>query len=266
MNVERRHVARQPQVKRTPAGVLLATLSLGVCGPAFAAETQPPTPRQPVVAQSTEATAATGSLPISARIARARRPIQVIPDATIATEITTSASEKGRQEALPPVSPVPTTEPAATVPTGPRSERFTYPVSVAEGLPAGDKTAGAPVMSAAPVSLRVLEPMTKAAIGQPIEWRLQVYNNGSETVGGVTAMLFFAEGIEPVAASGGEASLAAGEVRFPPLAPRGPGETVELLITGVGTSAGTVAYRAEVVMAGIDDVVAEDGIVHVTAR
>lgn len=266
MNVVRRHVARQPQVKRPPAGVLLATLSLGVCGPAFAADAKPPVPRQPVVAQSTEATAATGSLPISARIARARRPIQVIPDATIAAETPASAAETVRQNARLPASPAHVAEPAAAAPAAPSSESFTYPASVAEGLPASSKPAAAPITPAAPVSLRVLEPMTKAAFGQPIEWRLHVCNNGSEPVGSVTAMLFFAEGIEPVAASGSEASLAAGEVRFAPLALLGPGETVELLITGVGTSAGPVAYRAELVVAGSDDVVAEDGVVQVTAR
>ena len=78
------------------------------------------------------------------------------------------------------------------------------------------------------------------------------------------AVLFFADGIEPVAASGATASLGAGEVRFDPLETLAPGEIVELQVTGVGTSSGDVQYRAEVVSSDLPETIAHDGVIQVT--
>ncbi len=266
MNVASKRVARHSAGTWSSAGALLATLALGACHHAVAAEPAVAPSRPPVIAQSTVATAATGRIAISSRIARARRPIQVMPAASPAVDNALAAPDRSD---TPPaaVAASGTPDPTKDAAAGPRVEGFTYPMSVADGLPTTSEHESSGRASSAPaVSLRVLEPMAKISEGSPIEWRLQLANTGSEPLEGVTAWLFFAEGIEPVAASGSEAALAAWEVRFAPLASLGPGETVELLVTGVSTAAGEVAYRAEVIAAGSNDPVAEEGFVRVTAR
>lgn len=185
------------------------------------------------------------------------------------------ASQPAHQ--VPPVAARPSepatlpSEPAALSPvveaqekSGPLSiGRFSYPASVGGELPVPGKPGLLPPATST-VTLRVSEPETKTAQGEAIELRLQLCNAGSEPAHNVSAMLFFAEGIEPVAASGGEASLATGEVRFDTLATLGPGEIVELLVTGIGTEAGAIQYRAEVVSGDQPEPIAKDGVVQVT--
>jgi len=135
-----------------------------------------------------------------------------------------------------------------------------YPPSVVVASGANE-----PAQLAAPaVKLQITESPKKAAQGGAIDWRLELCNVGSEPATNVTAVLFFAEGIEPVAASGAAASLAAGEVRFDPLETLQPGEIVELLVTGVGTGSGTVRYRAEVVSGELENAISQDGVVQVS--
>ena len=137
---------------------------------------------------------------------------------------------------------------------------FLYPPSVV-----ADSGANAPAQLAAPaITLQVTESLPEAQRGGHIEWRLKLCNAGSEPATDVHAVLFFADGIEPVAASGATASLGAGEVRFDPLETLGPGEIVELQVTGVGTSSGDVQYRAEVVSSDLPETIAHDGVIQVT--
>lgn len=137
---------------------------------------------------------------------------------------------------------------------------FLYPPSVV-----ADSGANAPPQLASPaITLQITESLPEARRGGAIEWQLKLCNTGSEPATNVTAVLFFADGIEPVAASGATASLAAGEVRFAPLETLGPGEIVELQVTGVGTSSGDVEYRAEVVSSDLPKAIAHDGVIQVT--
>lgn len=283
------------------SSLALLLLPHGLCGTAAAAGPTHSVSRYSIVAQSDIDTAATGRRPISSRIALARKPISVVPAVpdqppleTIATPAATEqfaaeqphtpATIPGGQplgyqtlEALAAEPPQPAPhvaalplEPAAAPSVAEAEQprplsvgRFSYPASIGDELPVPGKPGLLPPATST-VTLRVSEPDPETTQGEAIEWRLQLCNAGSEPAHNVSAMLFFAEGIEPVAASGGEASLAAGEVRFDTLATLGPGEIVELLVTGIGTEAGAIQYRAEVVSSDHPEPVAEDGVVQVT--
>ena len=284
------------------SSLALLFLPHGLGGEATAAGPTHSASRYSIVAQSTIDTAATGRRPISTRIALARQPISVVPapseqpavqavaepaatESAVVEQAVAGARSPHDQplgyhtlEALAaePARAVPHTaalasEPAALQPAvgteepGPVSVGgFSYPASVGGELPVPGKPGLLPPATST-VTLRVSEPEFKATRGETIEWRLQLCNAGSEPAHNVSAMLFFAEGIEPVAASGGEASLATGEVRFDTLATLSPGEVVELLVTGIGTEAGAIQYRAEVVSSDQPEPIAQDGVVQVTA-
>lgn len=247
--------------------------------------------RTAIVARSTDATAATDRKPISVRIASARQPIRI---AEPSAGRTVPAEQHAEPVAGPPhdspnpleqptpqepvaglVDAKPAAEPDTVVPAAfPDPEVLESRASVApvmvDGLlypPSVVVASGAnePARLAAPaVTLQITESPTKAAQGGAIDWRLELCNVGSEPATDVTAVLFFAEGIEPVAASGAAASLAAGEVRFEPLETLKPGEIVELLVTGVGTGSGNVRYRAEVVSYELENAISQDGVVEVS--
>lgn len=284
------------------SSLALLFLPHGFGGTATAAGPSRSASRYSVVAQSDIETAATGRRPISTRIALARQPISVVPAVpeqppleTIAEQAAAeaaavnqpvAAAERSSDQPLgyqtlealaaEPARPVPhvaalTSEPAAVPPVAETDQTpllsvggLAYPASAASKLPVPGKPGLLPPATSA-VTLRVSESHPETTEGEAIEWRLQLCNAGSEPAHNVSAMLFFAEGIEPVAASGGEASLATGEVRFDTLASLGPGEIVELLVTGIGTEAGAVQYRAEVISSAQPEPIAQDGVVQVTA-
>lgn len=232
-----------------------------------------------IAVRSSEETAAPGRRPISSRIASARKPIKLAEPAAATTPAPEAAAERpavataesdlaAKAPASGPIADAPRQQDAtpevlaaaapAVAPV--MVDGFLYPPSVV-----ADSGANAPARLAAPaVTLQVTESLPQATRGGAIEWRLKLCNTGSEPATNVTAVLFFADGIEPVAATGATASLAAGEVRFEPLEALGPGEIVELQVTGVGTSAGDVQYRAEVVSSDLHEAIAQDGVIQVT--
>jgi hypothetical protein len=113
------------------------------------------------------------------------------------------------------------------------------------------------------LTLTVVESHVEAEAGRPIEWQLRLCNTGGTAARNVEATLFFAEGIEPVAAAGATAALAAGEVRFDPVPSLPAGGVVELSVTAVGTEAGPVVYRAEVESRDLPGPVAREGVIRV---
>lgn len=282
MNTPHTKARRRRAVRTLFSGTAVAASLLVNAG--LAAPPQPVA--STIVARSSEVTAATGRRPISARIALARKPISIpqppatppaeeeIPDIqalahlsilgahtppTLTSEGASEATQSQPEDVVEPLEAASVaafqTVPQATV------GGLLYPPSVvanAHSLEPGMFSA------ASAVTLNVEESQPRATLGDTIEWRLKLCNTSNEPVTDVTAVLYFAEGIEPVAAGGAEASLAAGEVRFRLPETLTPGEVVELQVTGIGTNSGNIPYRAEVATNKLPKTVAQDGIVQVT--
>lgn len=260
--------------RKLTGGILCASLLFGTATGTVAADAASKAPeKKQIIAQSTEATAATGRLWISARIALARKPVQRLPKqeqagspAAQATAAQTVDAPATSAAVSPPASSTPSSNTMASTTDQRRAGSLLYPSGVAAGLPASTVTASTSTTLAeeattapAAIRLQVVGPQQTTAMGTPLQWRLQLRNTGGMAARNVAAMLFFADGLEPVAASGGPASLAAGEVRFAPLDTVAPGETIEFLVTGLSTAPGSVAYRAEVVSSDLEDVPSFDG-------
>ena len=253
------------QARRLVRGMIGASLTLA---PLVALGTPAPAEepaRSRIVAQSTDATAATGRMSISARIALARKPVRQLASVSPVAAVETTAANPAEPDRGTPAEATRTDAPV------PRTSILLYPAGVAAGLPVGNSDTPAAVpqqaadsTTAAGLTLLVAGPREPVVQGGTIEWRLVLHNPGSQPVRKASVLLFFADGLEPVAASGHPAALAAGEVRFDALASLAPGETVELLVTGRGIGAGSVAYRAEVLVADEPEIVAHDGLVQIS--
>ena len=109
------------------------------------------------------------------------------------------------------------------------------------------------------------ETPVEPAGGDTVTWRITVRNTGAPAHG-VTASVFFAEGIEPVHASGAAAVLSPGEVRFDPIEELPAGGSVELLVTGEARQAGAVAYRVEAGCREVPGHAARESVVVIRAR
>jgi hypothetical protein len=102
--------------------------------------------------------------------------------------------------------------------------------------------------------------------GEQIVMRLAVRNVGGEPAAQVNATLFFAEGMEPLQAIGHSAEVYPGEVRFGTVEQIQPGDSVDLLVTAIGTRAGSVIYRGELECSQLGGRIAREGSVTVRPR
>jgi hypothetical protein len=102
--------------------------------------------------------------------------------------------------------------------------------------------------------------------GEQIVMRLAVRNVGGEPAAQVNATLFFAEGMEPVQAIGHSAEVYPGEVRFGTVEEIQPGDSVDLLVTAIGTRPGSVIYRGEVECSQLGGRIAREGSVTIRPR
>ncbi len=102
--------------------------------------------------------------------------------------------------------------------------------------------------------------------GEQIVMRLAVRNVGGEPAAQVNATLFFAEGMEPVQAIGHSAEVYPGEVRFGTVEQIQPGDSVDLLVTAIGTRPGSVIYRGEVECSQLGGRIAREGSVTIRPR
>jgi hypothetical protein len=102
--------------------------------------------------------------------------------------------------------------------------------------------------------------------GEQIVVRMAVRNIGGEAAEKVNATLYFAEGMEPVEAIGHTAQLLPGEVRFQQVPSIEPGAAVDLLVTAIGTRAGSVMFRGELECSQIAGRIAREGAVTVSPR
>jgi hypothetical protein len=102
--------------------------------------------------------------------------------------------------------------------------------------------------------------------GEQLVMRIDVRNVGGTPAEGVTATLFFAEGVEPVQSIGHAAKVYPGEVRFAAVDALAPGNTLHLLVTAVGTKPGSVTYRGELECRQLAGRLAREGAVTVSPR
>lgn len=128
--------------------------------------------------------------------------------------------------------------------------------------PPGQPLAGVP----ARLEFNVRESRSLVKEGEQIVMRLAVRNVGGEPAAQVNATLFFAEGMEPVQAIGHSAEVYPGEVRFGTVKEIQPGDSVDLLVTAIGTRPGSVTYRGELECSQLGGRIAREGAVTVRPR
>lgn len=132
----------------------------------------------------------------------------------------------------------------------------------AAALPPEQPLAGVP----ARLEFNVRESRSLVKEGEQIVVRIAVRNVGGEPAAEVNATLFFAEGMEPVQAIGHSAEVYPGEVRFGTLKEISPGDSVDLLVTAIGTRPGSVTYRGELECSQLGGRIAREGAVTVRPR
>lgn len=109
------------------------------------------------------------------------------------------------------------------------------------------------------------ESSVDARQGESIRWRITIRNAGA-TAHHVIASLYFAEGIEPLAATGHGHSLATGEARFSPVASLREDDSIQLEVTGRAARPGAVAYRIEVGCRDLPGHVAREAVILVRPK
>ena len=102
--------------------------------------------------------------------------------------------------------------------------------------------------------------------GERVVMRIAVRNVGGAPAEGLTTRLFFAEGVEPIHATGQAAVVSPGEVQFKTLDSLAPGNSVHLLVTAIGTQPGNVVYRGELQCRQLSGSLAREGSVTVSPR
>lgn len=139
--------------------------------------------------------------------------------------------------------------------------------------PAGEDVARAPARpnpaaagTPARLEFDICESRTIVGEGEQLVMRIDVRNVGGLPAEGVTATLFFAEGVEPVQSIGHSAQVYPGEVRFAAVDTLAPGNALHLLVTAVGTKPGSVTYRGELECRQLAGRLAREGAVTVSPR
>jgi len=116
------------------------------------------------------------------------------------------------------------------------------------------------------LALEVETPPQAVGEGEAIVLRISVRNLGSEPASAVTATMYFADGVEPVTATGHAADIYPGQVRFNTLQALPAGESIELMVTAVGIRPGSMAFRGEVDCQELTAALAADGSLTVLPR
>ena len=170
-------------------------------------------------------------------------------------------SEAQTEPVLPPAIPGTPPEPVAAAPVA-AAPVAAAPVAAAPVAPAALAAADAP----ARLEFDIHESRSLVREGEQIVVRMAVRNIGGEAAEKVNATLYFAEGMEPVEAIGHTAQLLPGEVRFQQVPSIEPGAAVDLLVTAIGTRAGSVMFRGELECSQIAGRIAREGAVTVSPR
>jgi hypothetical protein len=139
------------------------------------------------------------------------------------------------------------------------------PADAAE-RPAAESVANPLAGVPARLEFDVRESRSRVSEGEQVVMRIAVRNVGGEPAKDVTATLFFADGMEPVQAIGHSAEVYPGEVRFGTVRAIPAGESVDLLVTAIGTRAGSVTYRGELECSQLGGRIAREGAVTIRPR
>jgi hypothetical protein len=258
---------------------------------------QPAAPRRySVVAQSSKATAATGRRPLSQRIAASNLPLlipiregcnehgcpapgsatplvepPVAEEAANEPELNTAPVTTPDDAAAGAVEPEPA--PAEAIAANALLERVKTALAAKQQQQADAQEEAAPEPPEQPLAgvparleFNVRESRSLVKEGEQIVMRLAVRNVGGEPAAQVNTTLFFAEGMEPVQAIGHAAEVYPGEVRFETVNELQPGDSVDLLVTAIGTRPGSVTYRGEVECSQLGRCIAREGSVTVRPR
>ena len=128
------------------------------------------------------------------------------------------------------------------------------------------KMESSPTVVPARLEFNVNESRSVIREGEQIVLRIAVRNVGGEPAQSVAATLFFADGVEPMQAIGQPAEVYPGEVRFDSIDTLPPGDSFNLLVTAIGTRAGSVAYRGELECQQVPGGLACEGAVTIRPR
>jgi hypothetical protein len=222
-----------------------------------------PSSRPPVKLKKTPATRADGSLLERVRNAlAAKRPTAIaehpphlmqhplpkpVPQTPQALQVADEASTAAAE-----------TDDETPVAEAPPADAAEHPAAESEANP----LAGVP----ARLEFDVRESRSRLNEGEQVVVRIAVRNVGGEPAKDVTATLFFADGMEPVQAIGHSAEVYPGEVRFGTVRAIPAGESVDLLVTAIGTRAGSVTYRGELECSQLGGRIAREGAVTIRPR
>jgi hypothetical protein len=225
-----------------------------------------------VVAQSTPATAGTGRRPISSRIVAGSLPLRLAPRTATQppkTETTPpdTAAAVGRAATLDRVRQVLARRPDVGAPLQPALETVPSPaMEVADEATVESPEPLAQVAARTRLEFDIRESRLFLAEGERVVLNISVRNVGSTPVRRVEAALYFADGVEPVEATGHAAAIAVGGVRLEPIAALDPGDFVEVDVTAVGIRPGSVVYRSELACEELPGVLAREGALRVEPR
>lgn len=200
-----------------------------------------------VVAQSTAATAATGRRPLSTRIVSGNLPLRPVPQADRPAPPDTSASRDATLARVRQVLARGTAAPDASP-------------------PAADAAAAPTSDGPARLEFDVRESRLLVTEGERLIFNVAVRNVGPTTARRVETALFFADGVEPVKATGHAAAIASGAVRLEPIESLAPGDAVIFAVTAVGIRSGSVVYRGELACDELPGVIAREGAVRIEPK
>jgi hypothetical protein len=198
-------------------------------------------------------------------------------EAVAETETNTAPTTAPDDSGVTAAEPAPIPAETQAVPTETRAadallERVKTALAAKQQHAEAQKEAAAaapePPLAGVPARLEfnVRESRSLVKEGEQIVMRLAVRNVGGEPAAQVNATLFFAEGMEPVQAIGHSAEVYPGEVRFGTVETIQPGDSVDLLVTAIGTRPGSVTYRGELECSQLGGRIAREGSVMIRPR
>ncbi len=102
------------------------------------------------------------------------------------------------------------------------------------------------VEALADLKLEVSEPAGPIAVGDEVSYELHIRNRGSKAADAVGVVIYFSEGLEPVAAEGNPSDISNGVVAFRPLGSVAAGGEAVLKVKAHADRSGKQVFRAEV--------------------
>jgi uncharacterized repeat protein (TIGR01451 family) len=118
--------------------------------------------------------------------------------------------------------------------------------STADNDVAANGSATTQVEAIADLCLEVKDPTGPVPTGKDAAYVLHVRNRGTKTAPNVEVVVYFSQGIEPVAAEGGPHQLGPGHVVFEPIPAMAPGSEKSLTVRARAEKPGNHVFRAEV--------------------